>query len=78
MTNLEKYNRAFVEALMIEESELTGLKYQGIPEWDSIGHMNLMAEIEEAFGIEMDTDDIVDFSSYEIGIKILAKYNIIF
>lgn len=78
MTNIEKYNQAFKEALMVNETELKGLKYQDIPEWDSIGHMNLMAAIEDTFEIEMDTDDIVDFSSYEEGIDILKKYNIEF
>ena len=43
MTNLEKYNNAFVEALEIDESQLNGLEYQGIPEWDSVGHMGLIS-----------------------------------
>ena len=78
MTNLEKYNNAFVEALEIDEAQLQGLKYQDIPEWDSVGHMGLIASIEDAFDIMMDTDDIVDFSSYEKGMEILAKYDINF
>ena len=76
MTNLEKYNNVFKESFSIEESELPQLKYQDISEWDSIGHMNLMAQIEDAFEIELDTDNIVDFSSYEIGKEILRKYNV--
>lgn len=78
MTNIEKYNKAFVEALMVEESILEDLKYQDIAEWDSIGHMNLMAAIEDEFEIELDTDDIVDFSSYKEGMEILSKYDIKF
>lgn len=78
MTNLEKYNNAFIDALEIEESQLEGLKYQDIPEWDSVGHMGLIASIEDAFDIMMDTDDIVDFSSYEKGKEILNKYDIEF
>ena len=35
-----------------------------------------MTELEETFGIEMDIDDIIDFSSYEVGQTILAKYNV--
>lgn len=76
MTNKEKYIRAFVEALEIEESQAEGLKYQEIPAWDSVGHMSLVARIEDAFDIMMDTDDIIDFSSYEKGIEILKKYDI--
>ena len=52
------------------------MEYQGIPEWDSVGHMSLVAEIEDAFDIMMDTDDIIDFSSYNKGIEILKKYDV--
>lgn len=76
MTNKEKYINAFVEALEVEKDKVPGLEYQGIPEWDSVGHMSLVAEIEDAFDIMMDTDDIIDFSSYEKGIEILKKYDI--
>ncbi len=48
----------------------------GIPAWDSIGHMSLVAALEEAFDIMMDTDDIIDLSSYEKGKEILKKYDI--
>lgn len=79
MTNLEKYNKVFCESLEISEEKLAGLKYQDVETWDSVGHMNLMAELEEAFDIMMETDDIVDFSSYEKGKEILsANYDINF
>ena len=73
MTNLEKYNKAFTESFEIGEDQLAGLKYQDIEAWDSVGHMSLIAAIEDAFDIMMDTDDIIDFSSYEKGKEILAK-----
>jgi acyl carrier protein len=76
MDNMEKYKQAFVEAFSISEDVLEGLKYQGIIEWDSVGHMNLVAIIEDIFGITMDTDDIIDFSSFEKGKGILTKYKI--
>ena len=73
MTNLEKYNQAFIENFEITEDQLPGLKYQDVEAWDSVGHMGLIASLEEAFGIMMDTDDIIDFSDYEKGKEILAK-----
>lgn len=77
MTNYEKYVDAFVEALEINKENVTKeLEYQGIPEWDSVGHMSLVSEIEDAFDIMMDTDDIIDFSSFEKGIEILRKYDV--
>nr|WP_297003391.1 acyl carrier protein [Prevotella sp.] len=79
MSNLEKYNQAFCESLEISEDQLAGLKYQGTELWDSVGHMTLVAAIEDAFDIMMETDDIVDLSSYEKGKQILSeKYNIEF
>ena len=73
MTNLEKYNEAFTSTFEITADQLEGLKYQDIPAWDSVGHMSLVAALEEAFDIMMDTDDIIDLSSYEKGKEILAK-----
>lgn len=76
MSNLEKYNNAFVENLQVTEDQLAGLQYQAVPLWDSVGHMTLMAALEDAFDIMLDTDDIIDFSSYEKGKEILKKYEV--
>ena len=73
MTNFEKYNNAFMESFEITEDQLPGLKYQDIEAWDSVGHMGLIAALEDAFDIMMDTDDIIDLSSYEKGMEILSK-----
>ena len=79
MNNLEIYNATFINALAITPEQLTeDLCYQDITEWDSVGHMNLIAELESAFDIMMDTDDIIDFSSYEKGKEILGKYDVTF
>ena len=73
MTNLEKYNEAFISSFNVSKGTLNGLKYQDIPAWDSVGHMTLIAALEDAFDIMMDTDDIIDLSSYEKGKEILSK-----
>lgn len=73
MNNIEKYNKAFMETFEIKEEALPGLKYQDIKAWDSVGHMSLIAALEDAFDIMMDTDDIIDLSSYEKGKEILSK-----
>lgn len=78
MDNLEKYNKVFIETFGISQEKLNGLKYQDIEEWDSIGHMSLVATLEDVFEIMLDADDIIEMSSYEIGKEILAKYNITF
>jgi len=76
MSNLEIYQQAFKETFMVDEEKLADLKYQDIPEWDSVGHMALMAALEENFQIELDIDDIIEFSSYEYGKEILQKYKV--
>ena len=73
MTNLEKYNQAFMDALEVGEDQLEGLVYQGVPSWDSVGHMSLVSAIEEAFDIMIETDDLIDLSSYDKGKEILSK-----
>ncbi len=65
MSNTQKYKKAFIEGLGVNEKIITDkLKYNDIPEWDSIGHMTLMSNLEEAFSITIETDDIVDFGSF--------------
>lgn len=76
--NLLTYNSVFIESFGINQDQLIDLKYQDISEWDSVGHMGLMGSLEEAFKIEMEIDDIIDFSSYKKGMEILLKYNILF
>ena len=72
MTNLEKYEQAFCESLEVYKDQLMGLEYQQVTSWDSVGHMGLIAAIEDAFDIMMDTDDIIDLSSFEKGKEILT------
>ena len=79
MVNRQKYNKIFADSFSIDESMLgNNLLYNTIPEWDSIGHMGLISAIEEAFNITMETEDIINFSSYQKGFELLAKYGIEF
>jgi acyl carrier protein len=77
MENLEKYKAVFMESFDIDETKLNeSLTYQSIPVWDSVGHMGMIAGLEDTFNIMMETEDIIEFSSYEKGKEILAKYKI--
>ena len=74
--NLERYKSAFFEAFELEEDyDLKDLKYQSIDEWDSIGHMALMAELESNFNITIKTEDLIEFESYVQGVEILSRYD---
>ena len=80
MENLEKYDQAFIDVFELNKENLDDkLVYQSIQLWDSVGHMSLIAALEEAFDIMMEMDDIIDLSSYDKGKEILAeKYGVSF
>jgi len=79
MSNEEKYVEAFVNAFGVEEDAVPTLEFKGIEEWDSVGHMSLISELEDAFDIMMETEDIIELSSYEKGKEILSsKYDVAF
>ena len=77
MKNKKKYIEIFTKSLSIDIKKFNEkIKYNDVPEWDSIGHMTLMSELEDGFDISIDTDDIIDFSSFKKGIQILKKYKV--
>ena len=78
MTNKEKFDQVFIDSFSVTADQLNeGLVYQSVQQWDSIGHMGMVAALEEAFDIMLETDDIIDFGSYTKGIEILAKYDVV-
>lgn len=79
MNNEQKLREIFAEALQIDVEQVTDtLSYNGIPEWDSIAHMALIAEIDNAFDTMLDTDDVLDMSSFAKAKEILVKYDVQF
>jgi len=69
----------FSTALAIPQEQVTDdLAYNSIPQWDSIAHMTLVAELESRFDVMMDTDDIIDMSSVARARDILGKYGVTF
>lgn len=78
MTNLEKYNKVFMDNFEVLEEELVKLAYNSHETWDSVGHMALIADLEEVFEIMFDMEDIIDISNYEKGKEILGRYDVNF
>lgn len=77
MNKLQQLKKMFAEGLGINEDAVTDdLTYQSIKQWDSIGHMALVAAIETQFDIMMDTNDIIDMSSFAKSREIIQKYGI--
>ena len=75
--NNEKYDKVFIDCFSVDKAKLQkNLEYNSISEWDSVGHMTMIAALEEAFDIVFEIDDIIDFSSYKVGKEILKKYKV--
>jgi acyl carrier protein len=77
MSNKAKYDEIFIETFEISADQLNeSLEYQSIDQWDSVGHMALIAALEDAFDIMLEMDDIVDFGTYLTGIETMKKYGV--
>ena len=77
MNNIDKYDKVFMECFSVDKTKLKkNLEYTSISQWDSVGHMSMIAALEEAFDVVFEMDDIIDFSSYNTGKEILKKYKI--
>ena len=76
MSNIEKLKEAFIEGLEIPMEEVESATMESVDKWDSIGQMSLVAIIEDAFGIEFEPDEVMQFTSFESGKEILKNHNI--
>lgn len=77
MTNIEKYNQAFIEVFGVEESALgSNFDKDSVDGWDSVHQLNIIALLEESFDIMLDPEDIMELTSYEKGKELMAKYEV--
>lgn len=79
MTNdrLDKLRAAFRESLHLSADTLVdSLEYNKHKKWDSVAHMALVAAIEEAFDIMLETDDVLEMSSFLKAVSIVEKYDV--
>lgn len=56
------------------DAEVDGLAYRSVPGWDSVGHMRLVAALETAFDIMLDTDEVIDISSFDQAVAIVGRH----
>jgi hypothetical protein len=77
MSNIDRLRVAFRTALdLSEDYDVDSLEYRGIEKWDSLAHMALIAEIEDAFDVMIDTDEVIDMSSFTKAVEILGKHDV--
>ena len=75
--NISELEGAFASALGIgNDTDFASLSYRGIPEWDSVAHMQLVSEIETAFDVMLPTEDVLDLSSFSKARDILQKHGV--
>lgn len=79
MTSLTKLSTVFSQSLGIPVEQVSdALTYRSIPQWDSVAHMALIAELESAFNVMLDTDEILDLSSVTMAKQILTRHGVSF
>jgi acyl carrier protein len=77
MSNIDRLREAFRSALGLpDDYDVDALEYRGIDQWDSLAHMALIAEIEDAFDVMIDTDEVIDLSSFGKAVEILGKHDV--
>jgi len=77
VTNLEKYNNAFLSSMRITPEQLNdNLAYLRIKAWDSLSHFDMITALEEYFDISISSVDVVRFNTYPKGKEILAGYGV--
>jgi len=60
----ERVQALLVEALQVPPEVVTpDLSFGDLPQWDSMGHMEVMMHLEEHFGVEINADTIAALTS---------------
>lgn len=77
MTNIEKYNTAFIEVFGVTGDVLNeDFSKENVGEWDSIHQLNIISILEESFDVMLEPEEIMELTSYGKGIEILNKYGV--
>jgi acyl carrier protein len=75
MKKSEKLKKIFIKIFKIKKKNciFEKIKANNLNKWDSIGHINLVLEIEKEFKIKLTFDEIINSSSFEKIVEILEK-----
>ena len=79
MNSLELYDNIFIEIFQISKDDLNdAFTFDLVEAWDSLAHMSLIGELEDTFDVLFETDEILNYGSYEKGKRILEKHGVVF
>lgn len=73
MAIADQLRAVFVDSLQLDdEVDVENLKYRDIEAWDSVGHMALIAAIEDEFDVQFETDQVIDMSSFKVAVDMVT------
>jgi acyl carrier protein len=73
----KKLKTILAKILLIDESQINdSMSRKTVKEWDSMAHLMLVSEIESAFEVTMDDDDIMEIQTVADIKKTLQKHGI--
>ena len=79
MNNKEKYQKIFKDIFSVNDDVLDkAFNFKDVVEWDSFTHLTLISELEDAFDVMFESDDILHFGGYLNGMEILKGYGVDF
>ena len=55
--------------------DLSGIAYGKTELWDSVAHMQLVAAIEGAFRLTLDSEDVISMSTYVAVRRVLREHH---
>ncbi|MFD0783086.1 acyl carrier protein [Micromonospora azadirachtae] len=69
----DRLRAVFVDTLELgDDVDVENLKYREIEQWDSLGHMTLVGAIEDEFDVQLDTEQVIDMSSFKVALDMLS------
>ena len=78
-SNIEMYNGVFSKVFGLTSDDLgNDPSMMSVDSWDSMAHMELIANLEAEFGIMLSPLQIIEISSYGTGLRVLADCGIVF
>lgn len=77
--NASKLEQVFRDVLSFDDDvRLESVQYGKTPGWDSLAHMQLVGELEEAFDVTLESDEVVALSDFQTAKDILGRHGVAF
>lgn len=77
--NQAKLEQTFRDVLTVEDdAPVQSFRYGSTPGWTSLAHMQLVAELEDVFDVELGPDDIAAMSDFGSVRDVLERHGVPF